>query len=397
MISVQEALDIVKAHALKLPAISVPLAAANQKVLREPIKADRDFPPFDRVTMDGIALNYADFAKGRRRFPIAGIGAAGAAQQSLQQAGYCIEIMTGAMLPKGTDTVVRYEDLEIKDQEAQLIVDKIRQGQNIHWQGEDRKKGDEIIPAGRQIAVGEIGVAATAGKATLQVTRPITALILSSGDELVGVGETPLPHQIRQSNVYSIQALLQRWGIASEITHMPDDRATIEQVLQERLPQYDVLLLSGGVSKGKFDYIPDALDAMGVKRLFHRVAQRPGKPFWFGHIPDGTVVFALPGNPVSSLACTRIYFGEWLESCLGINQEKPLAQLSREVTFRPDLNYFIQVRLQNAPDGTLLAEPVEGHGSGDLANLVDADAFMMLPRGKDHFSVGEAYPIWSFR
>lgn len=397
MISVEEALEIVRAHAIDLPAVEVPLSAAHQKVLREPLRADRDFPPYNRVTMDGIAIAYADFAGGLRRFPIAGVGAAGAPQQELTQTGHCIEIMTGAMLPKGTDTVIRYEDVEINDQQAQLTVDTIRQGQNIHRQGEDRRKGDVIVPAGRLIAAGEIGVAATVGRSSLSVTRPISALILSSGDELVGVDETPLPHQIRQSNVFSIQALLQRWGIAAEITHMPDDPAIIEKVLRERLPKYDVLLLSGGVSKGKFDYIPDALDAMGVNRLFHRVAQRPGKPFWFGHIPGGTVVFALPGNPVSSLACTRVYFGEWLETSLGISGEKPKAQLSREVTFRPDLNYFLQVSLSSTSDGSLLAEPVEGHGSGDLANLVDADAFLMLPRGKNVFKAGEAYPVWHFR
>lgn len=397
MISVAEALEIVLAHAVELAVVEVPLLDANQKILREPIRADRDFPPFDRVTMDGIAIAYTDFAAGRRSFPIAGIGAAGNPQQELRQPGDCLEIMTGAMLPKGTDTVVRYEDLEIQDQEARLIVEKIQKGQNIHWQGGDRQKGDNIIPAGRKIAAGEIGVAATVGKATLKVTRPLKALILSSGDELVGVEEMPLPHQIRQSNVYSIRALLQHWGIEAEIAHMPDDQAVIEQVLQEKLPNYDVLLLSGGVSKGKFDYIPDALDAMGVKRLFHRVAQRPGKPFWFGRIPGGTVVFALPGNPVSSLACTRIYFGEWVEKSLGIIQEKPIAQLTQAINFRPDLNYFIQVWLQHATDGKLLATPVEGHGSGDLANLVDADAFMMLPRGKELFAAGEAYPVWRFR
>ncbi|PHN03029.1 molybdopterin molybdotransferase MoeA [Flavilitoribacter nigricans] len=397
MISVEEALKIVRQQAIELPAVEVPLAEANQKILREPLRADRDFPPFDRVTMDGIALSFADFAAGKRSFPIAGVGAAGAPQQELTRQGHCIEIMTGAMLPAGTDTVVRYEDLEIRDQEAHLTIDKIKKGQNIHRRGEDRQRGDVIVPAGRKIAPGEIGVAATVGRASLPVTRPITALILSSGDELVAVEEKPLPHQIRQSNVFSIQALLQRWGIRAQIMHMPDDPATIKKVLQEQLPNYDVLLLSGGVSKGKFDYIPDALDAMGVKRLFHRVAQRPGKPFWFGHIPGGTVVFALPGNPVSSLACTRVYFGEWLETSLGISEEKPRAQLSREVSFRPDLNYFIQVKLRSAADGNLLADPVEGHGSGDLANLVDADAFLMLPRGKDHFAAGEAYPVWSFR
>lgn len=397
MISVEEALDMVRACAIDLTTVRVPLAEANGKVLREPLLADRDFPPFNRVTMDGIAFAYADFAAGRRSFPIAGIGAAGAPQQTLKEKGYCIEIMTGAVLPLGTDTVMRYEDLKIADNKAHLQVDEIQQGKNIHRQGEDRKKGEVIVPPGRLLSAGEIGVAATVGKSALEVSRNISVLILSSGDELVGVEEIPLPHQIRRSNVHSIRTLLKSWGISAEMAHLPDDPAIIEEELRERLPQYDVLLLSGGVSKGKFDYIPDALDAMGVKRLFHRVAQRPGKPFWFGRIPGGTVVFALPGNPVSSLACTRVYFGEWLEKSLGIALDQPTAQLSKTVTFRPDLNYFLQVRIQSDPSGLLLAEPVEGRGSGDLANLVDADAFLMLPRGKDKFSAGEAYRIWRFR
>jgi molybdopterin molybdotransferase len=397
MTTVEDALRLIRENAVRPQTIKVPLAEALGKILCEPLTADRDFPPFNRVTMDGIAIAFEDFAAGRREFPIAGIGAAGVPQQTLAQSGACLEIMTGAMLPAGTDTVVRYEDVKIDGELAILQVDSIKKGQNIHRQGEDRRRGEVIVPAGRRISAAEIGVAATVGKSELEVFRPFAALILSSGDELVEVSETPLPHQIRRSNNYSIQALLQGWGLQVEMAHVVDDQAATEKLLAELLPRYDVLLLSGGVSKGKFDYIPAALEALGVQKFFHRVAQRPGKPFWFGRIPGGTVVFALPGNPVSSFVCTAVYFQDWLMSSWGISPPASTAQLTKDVHFRPDLNYYLQVRLHQGPNGLLLAEPVEGHGSGDLANLTDADAFLMLPRGRELFTTGEAFSIWPFR
>lgn len=397
MTTVEEAIQYIRENAIRPDTNTVPLTGAPGKVLCEPLSADRDFPPFNRVTMDGIALAYDDFAAGTREFPIVGVGAAGVPQQTLSQAGACLEIMTGAPLPRGADTVVRYEDLKIEDSKAILQVDKINKGQNIHRQGEDRRQGDLIVPAGRRISAAEIGVAATIGKTALKVYRPIKALILSSGDELVEVAQTPLPHQIRRSNNYSIQALLQGWGLEVDMAHVADDQAATERVLAEQLPKYDVLLLSGGVSKGKFDYIPAALEALGVQKFFHRVAQRPGKPFWFGRIPGGTVVFALPGNPVSSYMCTTVYFQDWLMASWNIEQPRPHAQLTRDVHFRPDLNYYLQVRLHYRKDGVLTAEPVEGHGSGDLANLSDADAFLLLPRGRELFSKAEAFPVWPFR
>lgn len=397
MTTVEEAIAHIRANTIQPDIITVPLIDAPGKILCEPLTADRDFPPFDRVTMDGIAIAFEDFANGQREFPIVGVGAAGVPQQTLSQGSSCMEIMTGAPLPKGTDTIIRYEDVKIEQQRAILQVETITKGQNIHRRGEDRRQGEVIVPAGRRISGAEIGVAATIGKSELQVYKPFSALILSSGDELVDVSQTPLPHQIRRSNSYSIQALLQGWGVEVDLAHVVDDQAVTEQILAERLPKYDVLLLSGGVSKGKFDYIPAALEALGVQKFFHRVAQRPGKPFWFGRVPGGTIVFALPGNPVSSFVCTTVYFQDWLMASWGIASTRPHARLSQEVHFRPDLNYYLQVRLQYGEGGTLEAEPVEGHGSGDLANLTDADAFLMLPRGKAVFPQGAAFPVWPFR
>ncbi|MEM8895218.1 MAG: molybdopterin-binding protein, partial [Bacteroidota bacterium] len=157
-------------------------------------------------------------------------------------------------------------------------------------------------------------------------------------------------------------------------------------------------VLSGGVSKGKFDFLPQALDEIGVKKHFHRISQRPGKPFWFGSFGDKATVFAFPGNPVSSFMCMQRYFKTWLNHSLQINTlQTPYAVLGDDVHFKPDLTYFLEVKLVFSPTGEILAMPVKGNGSGDLANLVDADAFIELPKGRNDYHKGEKYPILTYR
>jgi len=398
MITVQEATEIIRQHRLDFPVEEVPLTEAIGRVLREDLFADRPFPPYDRVTMDGIAIQYASFANGQRDFPIEKVIAAGDPEGVLENPDNCVEIMTGAVLPKGADIVIRYEDLEIKAGVAKIMTEAIKSSQNVHWKGSDRKQGSKIVEAGQLISPAEVGVAATIGKAKLKVTRLPKTAIISTGDELVDVSETPLPHQIRRSNVYRLQASLKQYKIEVDAYHLIDDQASIEKAIEQMLGTYDILLLSGGVSKGKFDFVPAAMEALGVKKLFHRIKQRPGKPFWFGLAPTGALVFALPGNPVSSFMCTQRYFVPWLRHSLGLDTlNLPIACLEQSVTFKPDLTYLCQVSTRFDTDGRLLAKPAEGHGSGDLANLVEADAFMELPRGKDVFEAGECFPVYFYR
>ena len=179
---------------------------------------------------------------------------------------------------------------------------------------------------------------------------------------------------------------------------MRDDKKEVQDRLNQFVNDYDVIILSGGVSKGKFDFLPAALEYVGVQKLFHKIKQRPGKPFWFGKHPEGCVVFALPGNPVSSFMCMQRYFLPWLDHSLGNETRQiPYAVLSHPIDFKPDLVYFAQVKTNYGKDGKISATPVEGHGSGDLANLVEADGFLELPRGKNEFKTGEAYPLHAFR
>ncbi len=397
MISVDEAIAIIEKHVASFGEEELYVHDALGRILAEQWFADRHMPPFDRVMMDGIAIRYIDFENGLRKFKIEGVAPAGQAQNDLKNEGSCIEVMTGAMKPLNVDTVIRYEDLLIEDGVATIIIDNIRPKQNVHPEGSDLSKGDLLIGKGQKIGAVEIGIAATIGKERVKVKKMPRIMIISTGDELVEINETPLQHQIRKSNVHRLKALLKSWGIDVHTNHLNDEPHEIKKMLDAYLAEYDAILLSGGVSKGKFDFIPDVLSGLGVQKLFHRVKQRPGKPFWFGVKKDCTV-FAFPGNPNSSFVCALKYFRHWLDvSLTGFAPKLEYATLSEDVTFKPDLDYFLEVALESVDNGMLMAHPRKGNGSGDLANLAKVDAFIHLSRGLDVFKKGTRFPILRFR
>ncbi|MEN9611375.1 MAG: hypothetical protein RLZZ628_2189, partial [Bacteroidota bacterium] len=212
MISVQEATDIIAKYSIPCAIESVSLEQSIGRILAEELRADRPFPPFDRVTMDGIALRYADFAAGQRDFLINGVQAAGYSQTQLQNAGEAMEVMTGAVVPVGADTVIRYEDLQLANGRVKVMVEQIQQYQNIHPVASDKKMGDLLIPSGVKLYPSEIGTAATIGKSVLKVKKMPVAAVISTGDELVELDTIPLPHQIRRSNVYVVQSILKQVG-----------------------------------------------------------------------------------------------------------------------------------------------------------------------------------------
>ncbi|KAA5543333.1 molybdopterin molybdotransferase MoeA [Adhaeribacter rhizoryzae] len=402
MITVTEAVRLIGENTLTLPITEVTLTAANGSVLREPISADRDFPPFHRVSMDGIAIRFANFQAGEDTFRIEGVQLAGAPPQTLHQNDGCLEVMTGAILPGNTDTVIRYEDLKIFDRNgiryAHIFAAPKGRMQNVHQRGSDRQAADLLIPAGTLLSPAEIAVIATVGKTTVQVSQPLRVAIISTGDELVEVTEMPLPHQIRQSNSYLLQAALQEQGVKAQRFHLRDDKAALLTELKDLLSRFDALILSGGVSKGKADFIPEVLAELGVQKLFHEVAQRPGKPFWFGRVANGPVVFALPGNPVSTFVCFYKYVRPWVRASLSAPAALvPKAILQEETVFRPDLTYFLPVKVAIGTSGMLTAKPVHIGGSGDFAALLSADGFLELPQKQSTFSVGEVYAFYGFR
>ncbi len=394
MISVQEALQILKSAARSFGEEMVELSASLGRINKEVWKVDRDLPPYDRVTMDGIAINYAAYAEGKRSFPIQGVAAAGQEKQTLKSKTDCLEIMTGAVMAANADTVIRYEDVRIENGTAHIKVDKVVEGQNIHYKGEDRKQGEEVLQADAAIRSVEIGLGASIGKSGIQVAKLPSVMVISTGDELVPIDQQPAAHQIRRSNVYRIQTVLSGLGISAEQDHLVDDKAAIKEKLASYLEQYEVIILSGGVSKGKFDYLPEVLAELGAEKKFHKIAQRPGKPFWFGDYKKKCSIFALPGNPVSSFLCMQRYFRYWLAQCLQSQApELQYAILDADVNFKPDLTYFLEVSLSSNEKGSLIAKPHKGNGSGDFANLLLADGFIILPRGRDEFKLGEVYPV----
>jgi molybdopterin molybdotransferase len=399
MITVEEAEKIIQAEIKDYGVEITPFEHALGRVLAENIKADRDLPPFNRVTMDGVAVNYSAIENGVSSFHIKATQAAGDPPAEIHETDHCIEIMTGAILPPSVDTVIRYEDLEVRAGLASVLVNHntIKKGQNIHYQGRDKKKDDIVAISGQLITPAIISLVASVGETELRVKKVPRVIIISSGDELVEVEQVPLIYQIRRSNNYTIKAVLQQNGIDAAMLHIPDNLDTTKKLIQECLLNYDVILLSGGISMGKFDYILQALEDLQVNQLFHKVQQRPGKPFWFGKHGNGVLVFAFPGNPVATFMCLHRYFLPWLQATLGLQNKPPAyAVLDHDVHFQPDLKYFLQVKLNLNHEGRLLAHPIEGNGSGDFANLADTNAFMELPLGKHNFKKDEVYRVYPF-
>lgn len=397
MITVAEADKIIQSQVRAYGTEIIPFESALGRVLAEEIKADRDQPPYDRVTMDGIAISFAAFEKGIRNFFIKATQAAGDDPVDIDDLEDCIEIMTGAALPTTTDTIIRYEDIEIKNKIAKLNSADIKKGQNIHFKGKDKKQFEMVVASHQVISPALINMAASVGLASLPVIKLPRAVIISSGDELVDIDQTPAPFQVRRSNNYSVRAALKPYGLEAAMLHIPDEPNTIYRQIEHCLQHYDVIILSGGVSMGKFDYIPKALEKLSVNQLFHKVKQRPGKPVWFGNHSNGTIVFAFPGNPVATFMCLYRYFLPWLEASLQLADKTGLyAILDEDFVFDLPLQYFLQVKLQVNTHGHLLATPLEGNGSGDFANLLDTNAFMELPEEQNIFKKGDVYRVWPF-
>lgn len=377
MISAQNALDLILQNSIVTKKISISFQEALGRVLAEDLVADRDFPPYDRVTMDGIAIDSKAFETGLRTFKIQEMQGAGDLQSTLQSPENCIEIMTGGVLPLNTSAVIRYEDLTISNGQANVNVEIIK-GQNIHTKGQDKKAGELVLKKGTKLNASHLALAASVGKQTLEVLEIPKVAVVSSGDELVEISEEPLPHQIRKSNVYAVGSLLKKLNVSVAYFHIADDLAKSTKKITELLQGFDILIFSGGVSMGKKDFIPEALKANNIEAVFHKIAQKPGKPMWFGKTQKN-LVFALPGNPVSTYLCTIRYVLPFFEKCLGtakIDFDKVI--LAEDVTFKPHLSYFLQVKIENI-NGSLMAFPLKHNGSGDFISLAEADGFVELP------------------
>lgn len=401
MISVHEADKRIQDQTRVLPAETVALRRAAGRVLREDIRADRDMPPFHRSIRDGIAVSRAAWLDGQRSFRIEATQFAGQPRHTLQDAaGGCIQIMTGAALPIGCDEVLQYEDLTIEGGTATVNPGVVMEDlQYVHPRASDRRAGDTLLEPGCYLNGPRIGIVASTGTSTVRVAPFPRIAMLSNGDELVDVGQPIEPFQVRLSNNYAVAAALERNGAPEvTVTHVPDDPDRIEMELARLLDTHDLLVLSGGVSAGKTDFIPAALERLSVRQVFHKVSQRPGKPLWFGVSRNHQPVFALPGNPVSTLTCLHRYVVPHLERMMGAKAgPAPTAILSEQIRFEPAFTSFRPVRELHTDPGTTVVSPVVYHGSGDHTALASSTGFVELDAGTTVFAAGTEAPYIRWR
>ncbi len=400
MITPAEAERIILESVVPFHREDCPIADAHGRVLREDIRADRDLPPYDRVTMDGFALRAGSLGSGVRRFRVEGIQAAGMRAFRLGSApDACIEVMTGAVLPQGADCVVPYEDATREGDAITVgVTGRLSAGNAVHRRGCDLAANKVVVRAGTRLTGREIAVAAACGHRNLTVTQLPRIAVVATGDELVELDMPVAAHQVRRSNDYALRAALAGAGFPNVARfHLRDVPHEIEHLLWHIIAEYDAVIIVGGVSKGKFDFVPGELKRQAVKERFHGVAQRPGKPMWFGISPRRTLVFALPGNPVSCYTCLHRYVLPALAKASGLAPApRRLAALAAPVLFKPDLTYFVPVKLASGSHAELLATPCETNTSGDFAGLLETEGFMELPAGAGEFPAGTVAPFWSW-
>ena len=420
MLSVSEALAKVLAYAGRKPPTRVPLAESLDLVLAEDVASDVDSPPHDKAMVDGYALVSGDLAAGSAELSILEEVTAGAVPTLAVSLGHCTRIMTGAPLPAGADAVVMVERTELLASGQRVrIVDNVHAGQNTMRQGASLRRGEVVLTAGQPIRPPEIGLLAEVGRAEISVIARPRVAILSTGNELVEAHEQPAAGQIRNSNGPLLVAAVRRAGggplaIGIARDDVADLRAKIEQGLAA-----DILVLSGGVSAGVLDLVPRVLQELGVEEVFHKVNLKPGKPLWFGvagsrfkvqgsksesadvelgtlnHEP-GSLVFGVPGNPVSSLVCFELFVRPAIARLAGRDPESGVrwlsARLTKAFTHRGDRPTWFPAMLRRTDDGWS-AEPVDWRGSADLRGITRATALIAFPAGDRMWQAGDVFEV----
>ncbi len=392
----REASDAIRDALPEFAAQRVALSDACGRILRQSVVAERDQPPFDRVTMDGIAVRFDAWRNGRRKFRIQGTQHAGDPVQTLSDEGNCIEIMTGAMLPGKSDCVIPVERIVVSGGTATVEKDYVASlRQFVHLQGSDHLKSQRLLDSGTAISPMDIAIIASCGLSELSVSSRPVIRVISTGNELVPAGSAIAAHQVRMSNGPALVAMLAQHGFTDcAHEHIADEPALLRERLAQHLDEAAILILSGGVSMGKADYVPQVLADLGVRQVFHGVSQRPGKPMWFGMGSQQQAVFALPGNPVSTLVCCRQYVLPALFAASGRVLAPPLhAVLSANFTFEPKLTCFLPVRVVSRDDGVVVATPAPTNTSGDFTALSGTAGYVELAREQSVFPAGMSVPL----
>jgi molybdopterin molybdotransferase len=441
VLSFEDAYEVVREHCRQIvaagdrPSEEVFLMQAVGRVLAKPITADRDFPPFPRATRDGFAVRADDLACGLTLLRVVGQVRAGDSYDLPVVSGEAVEIMTGAAVPLGADAVVMVEYTERKTQElnhegAQReesrdrggisdddnvldiasnespeqeekttedlveIQRTVASGENVVPAGAEAHAGQELLPRGVRLGSAQIALAAAAGKASVKVYRKPKVAILSTGDELVEVAEKPGPSQIRNSNSYSLAALVAEYGGEPvQLPIAPDEEAKLTELIQEGL-KADMLLLSGGVSMGKFDLVEQALKMLGAKFFFTGALIQPGKPVVFGEV-GAVPFFGLPGNPVSVMVTFELFARQMVEALSGAQPERmksAKAKLRKDFKTKTGLTRFLPARLDGGLEDPEV-EVVPWQGSGDMLAAARANCYLVVPPDREKLAKGEMVTV----
>ncbi len=393
MISVAEAIQIVRQQTALLPSEQVELPRALGRVLAEVVVADSDLPPFDRSQMDGYAVRAHDAQYAPVRLRIAGESAAGRGWHQQLEEGQAVRIMTGAPVPAGADSVQQVElTHELKDGTVVELVESVEPGKSIVKRGAEIKAGEVVSSVGTTITPATMAVLAAFGYANVKVFRRPRVGVLATGTELVAVDQKPGQDQIRDSNNYSISAYAQLTGaVVERLPLTGDETSLLQRQIAEAAERCDVIVTSGGVSMGVYDVTKSALNELEAEILFERVALRPGKPTVFARLPNGALVFGLPGNPVSVSVTFNLFARTALLAMQGAAEpalKRETALLARAVKGTADRESYLPAQLTINDDGQVVAFPLKWGGSSDFVAFAVATALLIVPAGAKTVAAG---------
>lgn len=401
MIPVERALEIVLSRATPLPAEEIDFADAPGRILREDVAADTDLPPFARSAVDGFAVRAEDTASPPARLKLVGSVPAGTYPEFRIGPGETASIMTGAPVPEGADAVSMVE-VSREEGDAVVLLESVSPGQNVAPRGAEVSRGDVVLRSGTRLDPAAVAVAATFGRTRLSVGRRPAVSIAATGDELVLPSETPGPGQIRNSNGFSLLAQCRSVGIEARYLGVARDTEDSLREFIRRGGESDVLLLSGGVSMGRYDLVEKVLEEFGTTLLVDAIALKPGKPLVFGVGGDGKLIFGLPGNPVSTMVTFELFVRTALARLEGAPnpvRETLRARLLAPLVNRGPRRAYLPGWLRAGEEGELVAQPIPTKGSADIVAFSKANGLLIVPEDQDRLESGErvsVYPLDSF-
>jgi molybdenum cofactor synthesis domain-containing protein len=391
MIPVSEAIHIVMAQTSALASERVALEAACGRYLAQDVVADSDLPPFDRSQMDGYALRAVDVQSVPAKLRIVGESAAGRGWHREIKQGEAVRIMTGAPVPPGADTVQQIELTREAAGEVEIL-QAPASGKSIVRRGSEIKAGETVLRAGEQLTAPAMAVLASFGYAEVEVSRQPRVAVLATGSELVAVDQKPGQDQIRDSNNFTIAAYAQLAGaVVERLPLAGDDTALLKRQIAEAAQRSDIVITSGGVSVGVYDFTKPALRDLGAEFFFERVALRPGKPTVFARLPNGALFFGLPGNPVSVSVTFNLFARTAILAMQGAKSSTMTAEwavLAGNVKGAMERESYLPATLATADEGTLMATPLKWGGSSDFVGFVRATALIIVPANTREVSAG---------